>query len=44
MSATAVVDLDTGPGIVLMIVILDTEDLVEGQGHQEGEGNIVFVD
>lgn len=38
MSVIDVVDLATGQEIVLMIVTMDTEDLVEGQGHQEGEG------
>lgn len=38
MSVIDAVDLATGQEIVLMIVTMDTEDLVEGQGHLEGEG------
>ena len=41
MSVIDAVDLATGREIVLMIVTMDTEDLVEGQGHLEGEGTTV---
>ena len=39
MNVIGVVDLDTGLGIVQMIVTLVTEDqVVEGQDHPDGEG------